>query len=114
MAKAFIGKEAKAYLGWSNLVETSIVDKETAKLIGRLLVEDKTFEEAVKEASPDSVFFNSSLGYYPESAGSLRLSDLINGAKDSETTLNPAVLNYCWNLALTVVYSSHKKLKDFK
>lgn len=114
MANAFTGKGAKAYVGWSGLVEPSNVSNETAKLIRRLLVEDKTLEEAANETPHDPEFIYSLLGYYPESAGSLRLSDLINGAKDSGTSLNPAILNYCRNLALTVVYSSHKKLKDFK
>lgn len=114
MANAFTGKGAKAYVGWSSLVEPSNVSNETAKLIRRLLVEDKTLEKAANETPHDPEFIYSSLGYYPESAGSLRLSDLINEAKDSGTSLNPATLYYCWNLALTVVYSSHKKLKDFK
>jgi len=114
MANAFTGKGAKAYVGWSGLVEPSNVSNETAKLIRRLLVEDKTLEKAANETPHDPEFIYSSLGYYPESAGSLRLSDLIDEAKDSGTSLNPAISNYCWNLALTVVYSSHKKLKDFK
>jgi hypothetical protein len=114
MANAFTGKGAKAYVGWSGLVEPSNVSNETAKLISRLLVEDKTLEKAANETPHDPDFIYSSLGYYPESAGSLRLSDLINEAKDSGTSLNPAISNYCCNLALAVVYYSHKKSKDLK
>lgn len=114
MANAFTGKGAKAYFGWSNLVEPSNVSNETAKLIRRLLVEGKTLEEAASETPHDHEFIYSTLGYYPEPAGSLRLSDLISEAKNIGSSPNPAILNYSSNLALTAVYSNHKKSRGFK
>lgn len=113
MAEAFIKREAKAYVGWSDLVEISNVDNETTKLIRRLLVENKTLEQAVNEASRDPFFF-SKQRYYPESAGNLRLSDLVKETKATGSSLTAAILSYCYNIALAVVDSSHKKLKGLK
>lgn len=113
MAEAFIKREAKAYVGWSDWVDISHVDNETTKLIRRLLVENKTLEQAVNEASPDPFFF-SKQGYYPESAGNLRLSDLVKEKEATDSSLPAAILSYCYNIALAVVDSSHKKLKDLK
>jgi hypothetical protein len=113
MAEAFIKREAKAYVGWSDLVDISHVDNETTKLIRRLLVENKTLEQAVNEASRDPFFF-SKQRYYPESAGNLRLSDLVKETKATGSSLTAAILSYCCNIAFAVVDSSHKKLKGLK
>jgi len=113
MADAFIKKEAKAYVGWTDMVEISSVDNETAKLARRLLVENKTIEQAVNETSPDP-YFGSTQRYYPASAGGLRLSDLMKEAKGTSSSVNSAILSYCCNLALAVVDSSNGKSKDLK
>ena len=113
MADAFIKKEAKAYVGWTGMVEISSVDNETAKLARRLLVENKTIEQVVNETSPDP-YFGSTQRYYPASAGGLRLSDLMKEAKGTSSSVNSAILSYCCNLALAVVDSSNRKSKDLK
>jgi hypothetical protein len=113
MADAFIKKEAKAYVGWTGMVEISSVDNETAKLARRLLVENKTIEQVVNETSPDP-YFGSTQRYYPASAGGLRLSDLMKEAKGTSSSVNSAILSYCCNLALAVVDSSNGKSKDLK
>ncbi|OGD48491.1 hypothetical protein A3K79_02510 [Candidatus Bathyarchaeota archaeon RBG_13_46_16b] len=113
MADAFIKKEAKAYVGWTDKVEISSVDDETAKLARRLLVENKTIEQVVNETSPDP-YFGSTQRYYPASAGGIRLSDLMREAKGTSSSVNSAILGYCCNLALAVVDSSNGKSKDLK
>lgn len=113
MADVFIKKEAKAYVGWTDMVEISSVDNETAKLARRLLVENKTIEQVVNETSPDP-YFGSTQRYYPASAGGLRLSDLMKEAKGTSSSVNSAILSYRCNLALAVVDSSNGKSKDLK
>jgi len=82
MANAFINKGAKAYIGWTGLVNPSHTDSETIKLLRRLLEEDQTIMDAVSTVSPDWSFFPpSEMKFYPLSAGNLRISDLMAEAK---------------------------------
>lgn len=84
MAEAFIKKGAKAYVGWTGLVETSHTDKETIKLLRMLLEEDKTIFDAVHVITPDYHFRpESEMSYHPQTVGSLKISDLIVEARAS-------------------------------
>jgi len=87
MAKAFCDKGAKVYIGWSSWVSWQHSDNETMQLIKRLLHENKTIGEAVKEASWD-LTWRSYLGFYPtsEAIRNLRISDLIKEATSSSLT----------------------------
>lgn len=120
MAEAFRVKGAKAYIGWSSWVSVSHSDDETTKLMERLLHENKTIEEAVKSAEQDQVF-GARLGFYPESAKDLRISDLIKESQTSlNTSLNVALLKNPYmaeimsvkrfNSLATVVYSWFRRL----
>jgi len=85
MAEAFIKKGAKAYIGWTGLVQASHTDNETIELLRMLLKENKTIKEAVSRISPDWHFYPpvSKLRYYPEWAGGLKISGLIAETKGS-------------------------------
>jgi hypothetical protein len=81
MANAFINKGAKAYIGWTGVVDSSHTDSETIKLLRRLLNENQTITDAVSKASPDWQHYPSEMKFYPLSAGNLRISDLMAEAK---------------------------------
>lgn len=82
MAEAFIKKGAKAYIGWTGLVESSHTDNETVKLLKMLLKENKTIAEAVSNTSLVQ-YPPSKMNFYPSSEGNLTISDLIASAKGS-------------------------------
>jgi len=82
MAAAFIEKGAKAYLGWTGLVQCSHTDNETVKLIRQLLVENKTLSKAVGTLDYDPLY-GSRMDYYPLEASDLKISSLIAETKSS-------------------------------
>ena len=81
LANAFISKGAKAFIGWTGLVDYSHTDSETAKFLEDIL-QNKTLSDAVDDVVLDP-FWGSIMTYYPHtsSVGNLKLSDLINEAK---------------------------------
>ncbi len=85
MAEAFIKKGAKAYIGWTGLVELSHTDNETIKLLNKFFIENKTLSEAVNASKLDPIRM-SQMKYYPLEAGNLTMSDLIKEAKASVTS----------------------------
>lgn len=87
LAEAFRDKGAKVYIGWTDMVDPGHTDDETIKLLRMLLKEDKTICDAVRDTSSDWRY-SSKLRYYPESAGSLKISSLIAEAKASS-------INHC-------------------
>ncbi len=89
MARAFCDvKKATVYIGWSSWVSVQHSDAQTIKLVKGLLCENKTIEEAVKNTASDREF-GAFFRFYPESAGSLKISDLI---KEAETSGSPIKL----------------------
>jgi len=93
MANAFINKGAKAYIGWTGLVDPSHTDSETIKLLRMLLDDNQTITYAVSKVSPDWNYPNSRMEFYPLSAGNLRISDLIAESK-AITTLQITFHNF--------------------
>jgi len=88
MAEAFIEKEAKAYIGWSDSVSASHTDQATTRLLQHLITEKQTIKQAVEntknEVGPDPVdesillyFPNMLVGNYiiPNVASNLILND---------------------------------------
>ena len=71
MARAFVEKGAKIYIGWSGSVLGSHTDLATTHLVQHLLEEGKTVGEAIAETmvevGPDPLY-NSKLIYYPSSS----------------------------------------------
>jgi len=89
MAAAFIEKGAKAYLGWTGLVQRSHTDNETVKLLRKLLVENKTLSKAVGTLDYD-LLYRSRMDYYPLEAGDLKISSLIaetNGSSNHQSAV---------------------------
>jgi hypothetical protein len=76
MAKAFIDKGAKAYIGWNGSVSASHTDIATTRLLQHLITEKQTIKQAIentmKEIGPDPAH-NSQLAYYPLEAGDTRV-----------------------------------------
>jgi len=92
MAQAFIGKGAKAYVGWTDLVLPQDTDNETLKLLRLLLTEDKPIGDAVSQTQSYSYkeyggyrYITTNLSSYPPEASNLRISNLITEAKASLT-----------------------------
>jgi len=82
MAEAFINKGAKAYIGWTGLVQPSHTDNETIKLLRMFLVKNETLNKAVKTVESDPLY-KSTMDYYPLGAGNLTISSLIAEGKES-------------------------------
>lgn len=93
MAEAFIRKGAKAYIGWTGLVEPSHTDNETIKLLKMLLEENETIADAVYDITPDFHFLpRSEMRYHPQEVSSLKISDLIAEAKSSSNHQSATIL----------------------
>jgi len=85
MAEAFIKKGATAYIGWTGLVSPSHTDNETIRLLGGLLVENKTLSDAIDSTKSDPLYM-SKMEYHPPEAGNLTISDLITEANTHLTS----------------------------
>lgn len=76
VAAAFVGKGAKAVIGWSDLVSDTHTDEATESLLRHLVGDGETIGGAVEAASddvgPDSTY-GSSLKLYPPQAAALSL-----------------------------------------
>jgi hypothetical protein len=87
LAKTFISKGARAYIGWTDLVLPQDTDNENIKLL-KLLLENNTIDYCLSRTRSHTYFVNNQrittqLASYPSSSISLRLSDLINETKTS-------------------------------
>jgi len=78
MAKAFIDKGAKIYMAWNSSITAGHTDTATENLLRHLVIERKTFAEAVqttmKEIGPDPAC-QSYLTYYPAEAGQKKIDN---------------------------------------
>ncbi|MBS7635993.1 hypothetical protein KEJ37_01385 [Candidatus Bathyarchaeota archaeon] len=117
MAKAFCDtKGAKVYIGWSSWVLIEHSDKETIKLIHGLLHENKAIGKAVEEAG---VYGKARLSFYPESAGNLKISDLIAEAELSSSSLKGFYTTEifsvrCFSSLATIMYNWFRRLSPIK
>ena len=79
MAKAFIEKGAKVYMGWTNSVSASHTDQAITNFLQHLILEKQTIKQAVdktmKEVGPDPAY-NSLLIYYPVEAGEQTIENI--------------------------------------
>jgi len=109
MARAFCEvKGAKVYIGWSGWVSATHSDEETIKLLRRLLYENKTVGEAVKEAAPDfscDPSHPSYLKFYPNSPSvrDLKISDLIKEAQMLNAPLKSAFFKDFYMIEIKLV-----------
>ncbi|NWF86255.1 hypothetical protein HXY32_00325 [Candidatus Bathyarchaeota archaeon] len=98
MARAFLDKDAMAYVGWADLVLPKDTDSETSQLLKMFVSENSTLWNAVKMTrriqysgvlSPynitSTINFDSWLRLYPSSAANLTISELISEAKTFST-----------------------------
>lgn len=80
MAKAFIDKGAKVYIGWDNYVSAKHMDRALGLLIKLLLIDKMTVKDAIdkvnKEVGPDPVY-KAKLVYYPLYSGSINIDQII-------------------------------------
>jgi len=111
MAEAFIKKGAKAYIGWTGLVEASHTDDETIKLLKALLEENETIADAVYDITPD--FSGSEMRYHPQTIGSLEIDDLVAEARSSSNhqsaiTIFEPILTVCVCQAMPEINENFK------
>jgi hypothetical protein len=93
MAMAFVDKGAKAYVGWTDIVLPQDTDNETLRLLKMLLNENETLTGAITRTNEYTyngtygnniiVEVHTRMGFYPQSAGNLKISELIAEAKIS-------------------------------
>ncbi|MEM0006902.1 MAG: hypothetical protein QXR89_01365 [Candidatus Bathyarchaeia archaeon] len=127
MAEAFRSKGATVYIGWDSWVSITHSDWEIIKLIQRLFYGNKTIEQAVGGAYPDWSFkIPSHLRFYPDSppVRSLKISDLIKEAQESEASLKSALYKNFYvgetafvkrfNSLATVMYNWFRRLSPVK
>jgi len=103
LAKAFIAKGAKAYIGWTDEILPRDTDNETLILLKNLIKKDYPLGYAVRNANSyhytgvlpngTQVPITSKLRLYPdtEEVSSLKLSELINEAKTTSTQYTVSV-----------------------
>lgn len=113
MAAAFIEKGAKAYLGWTGLVQCSHTDNETVKLIRQLLVENKTLSKAVGTLDYDPLY-GSRMNYYPLEASDLKISSLIAEAKSSSNHQSAVTFFKPMSAVCITSFIMHKIRKRFR
>lgn len=82
MAEAFIEKEAKVYISWSDSVLASHTDLATIHLLQHFLIEKRTLKESVRETFKEIGFdpsYKSLLIYFPLEAGSYTIQSFFRG-----------------------------------
>lgn len=116
MAQAFINRGAKAYVGWTEIVLPKDTDQETVRLLEMLLKENGTLADATDgiyreyKASGTGEIIITRMKFYPQSAGDLKISELIAEAKASSTTTT-ATFN---DLGGSLFFLIAKTFKSFK
>jgi hypothetical protein len=100
LAEAFVGKGAKAYIGWSDIVFPNDTDSETMNLLSAMLDENKTLGDAVGSTSSHSytgsvsptnhtiIQVESRMELYPMSSKNTTISELINQSGSSNSSLS--------------------------
>jgi len=91
MAKAFIKKGAKAYIGWNGPVSASHTDQATVKFLKHLTIEKQTIEQAMtetmKEVGPDPES-GSTLQYYPNSMDNYTIPNITSNLILKDATVS--------------------------
>jgi len=80
MAKAFLERGTKVYIGWNGPVLASYTDYSTTCLLQRLLIEKQTIDQALMETSTEigaDPAYNSLLLYYPLEAGDVTIQSIV-------------------------------------
>jgi hypothetical protein len=94
MAKAFLDKGAKAYVGWNETVLPKDTDYETAKFLEMFLGKNKTLASAIDLTGSHTyhdpsinITVTTRMDFYPPlpSVGDLKISDLIAETNGSKT-----------------------------
>jgi hypothetical protein len=82
MAKAFIKKGAKAYIGWTDAVSMWHSDNSTVRFLQYLLEKNMTINNAINKCNAfhDLVYYNAELSYYPPEIGNYKFSDFTASA----------------------------------
>jgi len=92
MAKAFVEKGAKVYIGWDLHVTASHTDQATTRLLYHLVVENQTVEMALNKTMYEvgqDLAYNSRLDYYPDEAGGYTIPKAVASMTTSVTeTIN--------------------------
>ncbi|MCW4052325.1 MAG: hypothetical protein NWE78_03820 [Candidatus Bathyarchaeota archaeon] len=110
MAKALVGKGARAVIGWTSWIEANYTDTMTLKLLGYLLAKDPyTINEAVNkinyEIAHDSPNpYESELSYYPDSS---EVADFKIPMKSTEPLVNRITEYFAIRLLATLNQWKH-------
>lgn len=119
MAKAFVDKGAKAYVGWTDMVLPRDTDRETLRLLNTLLNENETLADSVSQTSkysyltyPGNKTIESEMNYYPTSARSLKVSDLIAEVKTKSALKSFDDAKDSPNLVIVNAISAFEKIRN--
>jgi hypothetical protein len=93
LAEAFIRKRAKAYVGWTSVVLPSHTDNDTITFLKRLLIQNKTLEDATSHL--EHTYYDpelkqnitTTLTYYPLEMRNLKISDLLAEVRSSKALM---------------------------
>lgn len=81
LPKAFIGKGASMYVGWTDVVTLDHVDSVTLDLLHNLVSDNITLAQGISRTTATmgrDPYFDSYLKYYPIENGEMTISDLIH------------------------------------
>ena len=78
MARVFIDKGAKLYIGWTGSVSVEDSDKATLKLLELLFIENKTINDAISFCNGNFIFEHPGrLDYFPKDVGDKEVWELV-------------------------------------
>jgi len=108
MAIAFIDKGVKAYVGWTDIVFPQDTDYETIRLLKMLLNENETLADAISQTKEYTYYgVHTRMGFYPPSAGNLKISELIAETKlSSSLAAFNSVINF---YSLLIINTSERE-----
>lgn len=109
LADAFVSKGSKVFIGWTDYVSSYYSDEQTLKVIQEL-VENRTVNQITASIFPEKNPWNGINGtyenFYPSSAGSIRLSDMVTESPAYKPSTSLSIVGsdsgFCVAAVLTV------------
>ena len=107
MAKAFIDKKARVYIGWTRDVTAGYTDNATLELLNRFFQKNQTVKEAIEIERLMDPKTGAVLKYYPASAAKLRPKEIIEQLLEKKSSFISDLIDaFSWVLLITLSASN--------
>ena len=107
MAKAFIDKKARVYIGWTRDVTADYTDNATLELLRRFFQKNQTVKEAIEIKRLMDPKTGAVLKYYPASAANLRPKEIIEQLLEKKSSfISDLIDSFSWVLLITLSASN--------